>query len=171
MGGWLQLGPRGDLDAGDYTAGQLSRLFPIAGQRIAPLICMEALYADLAREAARHGATVLAVLSNDGWFRGYGGPEQHAAMVRFRAIETRLPVIRATNTGVSAVIGPDGRELARLGVGETGVLRASVPAGTGPSIYTRIGDAFVLGCGLVLGASALAAWRHHGAHGPASLRE
>lgn len=170
LGGWLQLGPRGDLDAGDYTAGRAGAIFPIAGQQIAPLICMEALYPDLAREAARDGATVLAVVSNDGWFRGQGGMAQHAAMVRFRAIETRLPVIRATNTGVSAVIGPDGREVARLGAGESGVLRATVPEGAGASLYTRIGDAFVLGCGLVLGVSALVAWRRHGAQDSGSLR-
>lgn len=153
-------GERGDLDAKQYAAGTVGVLFDVAAQRVAPLICMEALYPDLAREAARSGATVLVVLSNDGWFRGRGSQEQHAAMVALRAVETRLPVIRATTTGISAVIGPDGAVVGKLGVGERGVLRVVVPlAEGGIPLYVRIGDAFAIGSLLIVCGAVAVAWR------------
>ncbi len=155
------LGSRGELDAASYAAGTEATLFEVAGHSLAPLICMEALYPDLSREAARAGARSLLVLSNDGWFRGSGAAAQSLAMVRFRAIETGLPVLRATTTGVSAVIAPDGRVLERLEPGTSGVLRTTVALGSGaPTLYTRLGDAFALAClGATLLAVVVARWR------------
>ncbi len=69
----------------------------------------------------------------------------------FRAIETRTPVVRVTTTGISAVIGPDGSLLARLGAGESGVLEADVPVRDGPPTpYVQVGDALAISCVLVL---------------------
>ena len=153
-------GSRGNLDPDGYSPGTSGVLFEVAGQQVAPLICMEALYPDLAREAVSSGATILAVLSNDGWFLGRGGAEQHAAMVVFRAVEIRRPVVRATTTGISAVIGPDGSIVGSLGDGERGVLRAEVPlTDEGPTLYARIGDAFAILCALAVAAAVGVAWR------------
>lgn len=163
--GLAGFGPRGDLDAVQYTPGRSAGLFDIRGEsaggaapgggdaRLGVLICMEALYPELAREAVRMRAQVLVNLSNDGWYRGRGGAEQHLAQVVFRAIETRTPIVRATTTGISAVVGPDGSLLATLGEDESGVLRAEVPLRLGPiPFYARFGDAFALAC--ILGLAA-----------------
>ena len=79
-------------------------------------------------------------VTNDGWFGNSTGPYQHLQQARLRAIEEGLPVVRAANTGISAVIDPSGRIVARLGLGIEGVLDASLPAALSPTIYARLGD-------------------------------
>jgi apolipoprotein N-acyltransferase len=147
---------RGDLDAGRFSPGTGPGLFRLAEETLGVLICFEALYPEMTRELARAGADVLVVLSNDGWYRGRGGAEQHLAQVVFRAIETGLPVVRATTTGISTLVSPRGAVMARLGEDEQGVLLAPVPARrAAPTLYTRIGDAFALGCAAALGLAAV----------------
>lgn len=145
--GAFAFGARGDLDAVAYTPGDRPGFFDVADQRVAVLICMEALYPSLAREAARGGASLLVNVSNDGWYAGSGGAGQALAQVVFRAVETRLPVVRATTTGISAVVAPDGTIVARIEEGVPGFLDADVPLGLGaPSVYTRAGDWFAVAC-------------------------
>jgi apolipoprotein N-acyltransferase len=79
-------------------------------------------------------------LTNDGWFGDSTGPYQHLQQARVRAIEQGLPMVRAANTGISAVIDPVGRIVARLGLGVEGVLDANLPSAIAPTIYTRLGD-------------------------------
>ena len=146
FGGAASLGARGDLDRGSYTPGEQAAVFEFGPHRVAPLICMESLYPALAREARQLGATAIANLSHDGWFRGRGGRRQHLAMTRFRAIETGLPIVRATSRGVSAVIAPDGRIVSASTSAEHGVLRAVAPPATAPPLYARTGDVFAWGC-------------------------
>jgi apolipoprotein N-acyltransferase len=76
--------------------------------RVAPIICYETLFTRYTVEAARLGAQVLLNVTNDSWFGPFGEPELHLALSTFRSIETRLPQIRSTNTGISALILPDG---------------------------------------------------------------
>ena len=112
------------------------------------------------------GASVLVSLSNDGWYGGRGGAEQHLAQSVFRAIETGLPLLRATTTGISAIILPDGSVSSRLGEHEAGVLRGTVPAGRHePTLYTRVGDVFAMSCGVALIASSFAGRRRPGVDG------
>ena len=79
-------------------------------------------------------------LTNDGWFGISTGPYQHLQQARLRAIEEGLPVVRAANTGISAVIDPLGRMVAQLGLGLEGVLDSSLPSAIPPTVYARDGD-------------------------------
>ena len=104
-----------------------------------PLICYEAIFpVSVAAGDERPGWIVN--LTNDGWFGISTGPYQHLQQARLRAIEQGLPVVRAANTGISAVIDPLGRMIARLGLGIEGVLDSSLPAAIPPTIYARTGD-------------------------------
>jgi apolipoprotein N-acyltransferase len=107
--------------------------------RVLPLICYEAIFpGDVAARDDRPGWIVN--LTNDGWFGISTGPYQHLQQARLRAIEQGLPVVRAANTGISAVIDPLGRVVARLGLGVEGVLDSSLPSAIAPTIYARNGD-------------------------------
>jgi apolipoprotein N-acyltransferase len=154
--GWaFRLGTRGDLEPDAYAAGTRPGVMRVADTTLGVLICMEALYPDLAREAARAGAEVLVNLSNDGWYRGRGGARQHLAQVVFRAVETGLPLVRSTTTGISALVTPDGAIVAQIGDGESDFLRVGLPAALpSPTFYVRFGDWFALAC---LAACLLAA--------------
>ena len=125
---------------GGFIAG--TRRHPLAipnAPRALPLICYEVIFpGDVAAREDRPGWIVN--LTNDGWFGISTGPYQHLQQARVRAIEEGLPVVRAANTGISAVIDPMGRIAAQLGLGIEGVLDASLPAAIAPTIYARIGN-------------------------------
>jgi apolipoprotein N-acyltransferase len=92
-------------------------------------------------------------LTNDGWFGVSSGPYQHFQQARVRAIEQGLPLVRAANTGVSAVVDRFGRIVASLPLGSEGLLDAQLPQAGPPTLYARLGDiplAFMLGLGFAL---------------------
>jgi len=99
-------------------------------------------------------------LTNDGWFGASAGPYQHFQQARVRAIEEGLPLVRAANTGISAVVDPLGRVIASLPLGAEGVLDAPLPQPIAPTLYARTGDSIV---GIVVAAAFfwlfLARWR------------
>jgi apolipoprotein N-acyltransferase len=101
--------------------------------RVAPLICYDALDPGLARRAVRQGAELIVTLSNDSWFDQGPGPRLHLIAAAFRSIETRRPQVRATNTGISAVIAPAGELVATAGVHERTTLVATVTPRSGPT--------------------------------------
>ena len=104
-----------------------------------PLICYEAVFAHDVNAAPQRPAFLLQI-TNDAWFGQFAGPHQHLAQARMRAIEQGLPVLRAANTGVSAVVDPLGRVAAHLPLGRADALDARVPAPLGPTFYSRSGD-------------------------------
>jgi apolipoprotein N-acyltransferase len=104
-----------------------------------PLICYEAIFpGDIAASGDRPGWIIN--LTNDGWFGNSTGPYQHLQQARMRAIEEGLPMVRAANTGISAVVDPSGRIVARLGLGIEGVLDANLPTALPPTLYARLRD-------------------------------
>ena len=125
---------------GGFIPGERRRTMEIpTAPRALPLICYEAIFpGDVVARDDRPGWIVN--LTNDGWFGISTGPYQHLQQVRLRAIEEGLPAVRAANTGISAVIDPMGRIVARLGLGLEGVLDSSLPSAIPPTIYARAGD-------------------------------
>lgn len=130
----------------DFTAGP--RPAPIAlpnAPDVQPLICYESLYPGFTPGGADRPGWI-ANVSNDAWFGKTSGPLQHLNLASYRAIETGLPVARATPTGVSALIDPWGRvvEGKRLDLGESGVVDARLPAALQVTLYARAGDTLFL---------------------------
>ncbi|MBE7218088.1 MAG: apolipoprotein N-acyltransferase [Caulobacteraceae bacterium] len=158
-----------------FTAGPKPRpvTLPLAEPwaRVQPLICYEALFPSLAEDAARAGWIVN--ISDDAWFGRHQGPWQHLNLASYRAIEEGLPMVRATPTGVSAVIdalgrtvrAPDGA-LQRLAPSRAGVIDARLPAPLAPTPFTRWRDVpfwVMVTLGLAVGAASrmrgASAWR------------
>ncbi|MCK5262172.1 MAG: apolipoprotein N-acyltransferase, partial [Gammaproteobacteria bacterium] len=107
-------------------------------------------------------ATLLVNVSNDAWFDGSIEPFQHHAIARMRALESGRFMLRATNTGISSIIGPKGEEIAVSPQFETHVLKASVQPMKGATPYILWGDwLLVLSCLAVLGGFIFRAQRSH----------
>jgi apolipoprotein N-acyltransferase len=128
----------------DFTVGPVPAPLTLPGlPAVQPLICYEALFPGYtpARGAARPGWIVN--VSNDAWFGKSSGPLQHLNLASYRAIETGLPIVRATPTGSSAMIDPWGRVLdnQRLDSGQAGIIDAYLPNRTGQTLFGRWGDA------------------------------
>ncbi len=104
-----------------------------------PLICYEAVFAHDVGAADRR-ANFIIQITNDAWFGRDVGPQQHLAQARMRAIEQGLPLMRAANTGISAMIDPHGRILDSLPLGTAGFLDAPLPLPLPPTLYSRTGD-------------------------------
>jgi apolipoprotein N-acyltransferase len=126
---------------GGFLAGDLRRPLAIPGAPAAlPLICYEIIFpGEILPPGPRPGWIVN--VTNDGWFGISTGPYQHFQQARVRAIEEGLPVARAANTGISAVIDPLGRIVNALPLGREGVLDSPLPRSIPPTLYARLGDA------------------------------
>ena len=152
LASWLRsLGPLVD-EVSDFQPGDWPVLLSAGQGKLAVVICYEAIFPGQVREAVERGAGVLVNISNDGWYGRSAAAEQHLNMARLRAVETRRFLLRATNTGITAVVDPYGRVVARAPSFE----RATLPAGFAfrgeQSSYTQAGDWFAALCALVSGA-------------------
>lgn len=126
----------------DFSAGPRPAPIDIPGApRAQPLICYESLYPGFTPGGAARPEWIVNI-SNDAWFGRSSGPLQHLNLASYRAIETGLPVVRSTPTGVSAMIDPWGRVIGdqRLEPGESGVIDARLPRPTSVTVYGRFGD-------------------------------
>lgn len=137
-----------------FSAGQDEMLFDFGALgKALPLICYEAIFPRDARSVER--PDWLLQITNDAWFGTLTGPQQSLAQARFRAIETGLPMVRAANTGISAITDARGRIQASIPLGQAGAMTAALPAPLPPTFYARHGERVVLG---LLSFLALCAW-------------
>jgi apolipoprotein N-acyltransferase len=137
----------------DFSPGTGPRTLRVPGlPGFSPLICYEAIFPGAVAAADQRPAWLLS-LTNDAWFGPNAGPAQHFAMARMRAVEEGLPIVRAANTGISAVVDAGGRVQDRLDTGVKGVIDADLPPPHGRTFYSRFGDLVVftlLAFGIVL---------------------
>ncbi len=139
---------------GEFRSGEAYTVMAIPPGRFAVLICFEAIFPDLVRHFVRLGAQFLVNITNDAWFGYSPASYQHLSMVVFRAVENRLPIVRAANTGISAVIDSTGRLSQQTDLFVRTWVKARIaPAGGATTFYTRWGDLFAYGCILVTAVS------------------
>ena len=136
-----------------FTRGDERKVFRLNGHRYGIFICYESVFADEVREYAELGAEVLVNISDDGWYGDTSAPWQHLNMVRMRAIENRRWILRDTNTGVTAVIDPEGRVRQSIPRHQVGELPAQYGFRSDITYYTLHGDVFAWACAILgLGA-------------------
>ena len=135
----------------DFTPGEEAVTAMVDGHRVGAFICYEAIFPDLVRQFAAGGAELLVNITNDAWYGRTSAPHQHMAMAAFRAVENGKYLVRAANTGVTAVVDPHGRVLQRTALFERTMLVADVAFVSGSTFYARHGDVFAWSC---LGAAA-----------------
>ncbi len=126
----------------DFVAGKKPGVLDVAGARFGDVICFEVAYDGLVRDTVRAGAQLLVVQTNNATYMRGGNraqTEQQLEMGRLRAIEHGRTVVVAATSGVSALIGPDGRTLARSGLFTQDVLAADVPLRSSLTMATRVG--------------------------------
>lgn len=130
--------------AGDFTPGTEITLLEIPKGRMGLIICYEAIFGDLVRRFRKQGADLLVNITNDAWFGDSSAPRQHLSMAAFRCAENHCYMVRAANTGISAVVDPAGRVVAQTGMDEVRKLDAQVRMMPGSTFYSRHGDVFVM---------------------------
>ncbi|MSP46128.1 MAG: apolipoprotein N-acyltransferase [Xanthobacteraceae bacterium] len=137
---------------GGFIPGERRRAMNVPrAPRMLPFICYEIVFPGEAVPSGERPGWLIN-LTNDGWFGASSGPYQHLQQARVRSIEHGLPLVRAANTGVSAVIDPLGRVVRSLPLGTEGVMDVSLPRRIDAPLYARTGDA---GIALIVGAALI----------------
>jgi len=128
---------------GDFGRGETATLFDVAGYKAGVSICYELIFPDLMRQAVKNGANFLINITNDAWFGKSPASYQHMSMGALRAVENRVPIVRAANTGISGTIDANGalRDATELFV-ETARITQITPRQRGLTFYTAYGDVF-----------------------------
>ncbi|MGZ8331039.1 MAG: apolipoprotein N-acyltransferase [Rhodoplanes sp.] len=159
---------------GGFLAGERRRTITTPGApAFVPLVCYEVIFPHAVVPPGERPGWLLNV-TNDAWFGATAGPYQHLLQARLRAIEEGLPLVRAANSGISAVVDPLGRVVAALPLGHEGVVDSGLPQRIADPLYSRSGDLAVGGIigggiiGIVLISSFLLRRRDRG--GGAGLR-
>jgi apolipoprotein N-acyltransferase len=131
---------------GDFTPGTDYAVGLVDGRGLSAFICYEAIFPDLVREFAARGADLLVNMTNDAWYGRTSAPYQHFSMAVFRAVENGKVLVRAANTGITAVVDPRGRVVEKTELFEPAVLVRDVPLVSGTTFYARHGDVFAWAC-------------------------
>ena len=136
--------------ASDMVAGKGIKTTPVLNTLPASLlVCYEAIFSGQVADKNNRPAWMFNA-TNDGWYRLSNGPYQHLEMTRMRAVEEGIPLVRAANTGISAIIDPYGRVIKSLPLGTEGVIDGDLPMALSPTLYARGGVWIPLGLAILL---------------------
>jgi len=141
--GSLSLGQAEFAPGTDYTVFSLDE----GSGRFSVLICFESIFSEVTRNFVLRGAEFLVNITNDGWFGRCSEPYQHLELTRFRSIETRRWIVRAANTGISAIVAADGAIVSRLPLLQRSTLVSHIELRRDQTFFVRNGDWFPAGCG------------------------
>jgi apolipoprotein N-acyltransferase len=133
----------------DFSAGSGPALFTVRGEKVGASVCYEAVFPWILRESVREGARWLVNVTNDAWFGDTVAPRQHLAMARMRSVEYRRPMVRAANSGISAVIDERGEVVARMGLFRKGTIVAEILPRGGETAYAKTGEVFAVSCTII----------------------
>jgi len=125
---------------GDFAAGKGYFPLNMDGRKIGVLICYEGILPEAARAYKNAGSELLVNITNDAWFGTTSAPYQHLSMATFRAVETRQYVVRAANTGISAIVDPTGKIVADTKLFKKDAIHGMIRFITLPTFYARYGD-------------------------------
>ena len=143
----------------DFSPGAGPVTLPLGSHRISTAICYEIIYPGLVRGFVRRGSQLLTTITNDAWYGRSAAPHQHFQQAAMRAIEQGRYLVRAANTGISGVVDPYGRVVARSALFETAVITEEVRLLTGLTLYGRMGDLLAYLCCVLTLTAVFAAWR------------
>jgi apolipoprotein N-acyltransferase len=148
-------------DVGEFQAGQNFRIIEVGNHPSNAIICFEAVFPSLARRFAEKGSQLIINLTNDGWYGRSAAPYQHLGISRWRAVENRRYMLRATNSGFSAVIEPTGNIQSATKLMQEDLCEGRFAFLSEKTIYTRYGDVFVFLCAMIsIGSVILAELRY-----------
>jgi len=145
-------------EVGTFSRGHSRAPLQVGGAQVGVFICYESIFPNEVRQFARNGAQLFVNVSNDGWYGNTSAPLQHLNMARMRAIENHRWLLRDTNTGVTAVIDPYGRIVARAPRFERTALQGEYNLENDTTFYTRHGDWFPMLCAVVALLGMLVRW-------------
>lgn len=131
---------------GDFSAGERAVPLNTGKGEIGVLVCFEGIFPELAREYVRAGSRLLVNITNDAWFGGSSAPYQHLSITIFRAVENRVPLVRAANTGITSIIDKKGHIQGATSIFREGYLSGEINLGEGNTFYTLYGDIFAWLC-------------------------
>ena len=128
---------------GNFVHGQRHTIFDVSGYQFGAMICLESTFPYLSREFVRNGANFLVYVVNDGWYETPPEPQQHSKRVIYRAIETRRPVVRCANTGISIIVDQLGNITHELELNKQGSIIADIYPEDRITFYVKYGDIFI----------------------------
>ena len=131
---------------GAFTPGRQGNLLKFGNVRMGTLICYEIIFPQLSANDVRDGANLLVTITDDAWFGNTSAPYQHLSMAVFRAVENERFVVRAANTGISAVIAPTGKILASTKLFVPSFIDYKVALINTKTFYSAHGDVFAFVC-------------------------
>jgi apolipoprotein N-acyltransferase len=134
------------VSVGDFRSGNGYNPLTLDNKKLGVLICYEGIFPEASRTYKNMGVDLLVNMTNDAWFGRTSAPYQHLSMTIFRAVENRLYVIRSANTGISSIIDPAGRIIAKTELFTKSRLRDNVKFMNYKTFYTAYGDIFVVIC-------------------------
>jgi apolipoprotein N-acyltransferase len=131
---------------GDFKPGREIFNFSLPQGKFGVLICFEIIFPDLCRRFVKRGANFLVTITNDAWFGKTSAPYQHFSIATFRAVENRVFVARAANTGITGFIDPRGKIIKEGGIFTEEALNGTIRLSSQKTFYTLYGDIFAWLC-------------------------